>query len=49
MGISWILLVSIIAKLSSAMERHYFIAAEEVAWNYAPSGRNLASVDNEYV
>ena len=28
-------------SLAQAATRHYYIAAEDVTWNYAPSGRNL--------
>ncbi|HEY1679180.1 MAG TPA: multicopper oxidase domain-containing protein [Candidatus Sulfotelmatobacter sp.] len=29
------------ASFGFAVTRHYYIAAEDVTWNYAPSGRNL--------
>ncbi|XP_045184314.2 ceruloplasmin-like [Mercenaria mercenaria] len=32
---------------ASAMERHFYIAAEDVFWNYAPSGRNLVTADSK--
>jgi hypothetical protein len=34
----WVVLFS---AACSAATRHYYIAAEDVTWNYAPSGRNL--------
>lgn len=34
-------------KLTSATERHYYIAAVEVDWDYAPSGRNLVTADSK--
>ncbi|WAR20265.1 HEPHL-like protein [Mya arenaria] len=34
---------------SRARIRHYFIAAVEVDWDYAPSGRNLVGPDTLYV
>ncbi|XP_045214555.2 ferroxidase HEPHL1-like [Mercenaria mercenaria] len=47
MELFWTLIFALGVNFSSAMERHYYIAAVEVDWNYAPSGRNLASADNE--
>ena len=35
------LFILFVSSLSSAITRHYYIAAEDVPWNYAPSGRNL--------
>ncbi|HEX3738308.1 MAG TPA: multicopper oxidase domain-containing protein [Terriglobales bacterium] len=35
------LIVSLFVSCSFAATRHYYIAAEDVPWNYAPSGRNL--------
>jgi hypothetical protein len=35
----WLVLFSVPSCL--AVTRHYYIAAEDVPWNYAPSGRNL--------
>jgi hypothetical protein len=29
------------SETSSGIERHYYIAAEDVTWDFAPSGRNL--------
>jgi len=33
--------VCLLISTSSAATRHYYIAAEDVSWNYAPSGINL--------
>ena len=33
------------AESCLAATRHYYIAAEDVSWNYAPSGRNLLNAD----
>src|SRR5579862_7342266 len=40
---SWLLLVcsSLLALPCTATTRHYYIAAEDVTWDYAPSGRDL--------
>ncbi len=35
------LLMLLVAPASSGATRHYFIAAEDVSWDYAPSGRDL--------
>jgi hypothetical protein len=35
----WLVLFSVSSCLAAT--RHYYIAAEDVSWNYAPSGRNL--------
>jgi FtsP/CotA-like multicopper oxidase with cupredoxin domain len=35
----WLILLT--ASSCLAVTRHYYIAAEDVSWNYAPSGRNL--------
>ena len=38
----WFLLSVVLAvQYSSAATRHYFIAAEDVSWDYAPSKRDL--------
>ena len=37
----WLFSVLLLASSSRASTRHYYIAAEDVPWNYAPSGRNL--------
>src|SRR6266568_4076947 len=40
----WLLLafcLLVVAFPCSAVTRHYYIAAEDVAWDYAPSGKNL--------
>ncbi len=37
----WLFSVLLLASSSLAATRHYYIAAEDVPWNYAPSGRNL--------
>ncbi|XP_053377080.1 ferroxidase HEPHL1-like [Mercenaria mercenaria] len=47
MGILWTLILALGVHHSSAMERHYYIVAKEVDWDYAPSGRNLVSADSE--
>jgi FtsP/CotA-like multicopper oxidase with cupredoxin domain len=36
-----LLFTAICAQRSAAATRHYYIAAEDVTWNYAPSGRDL--------
>ena len=41
-GIGLLFVVSSISS-SLAATRHYYIAAEDVTWNYAPSGSNLLS------
>jgi hypothetical protein len=33
---------------SSAVTREYFVAAVNVEWDYAPSGRNLVTDDQRY-
>jgi hypothetical protein len=35
----WFIFLSVCSCLAAT--RHYYIAAEDVTWNYAPSGRNL--------
>jgi FtsP/CotA-like multicopper oxidase with cupredoxin domain len=37
----WFIFLSVCSCLAST--RHYYIAAEDVTWNYAPSGHNLLS------
>src|SRR5882724_680784 len=42
--VAWLSLVPFLfflALSSSAVTRHYYLAAEDVAWDYAPSGLNL--------
>ncbi len=39
----WGVILSVLISTSQAATRHYFIAAEDVTWNYAPSGHNLLS------
>jgi manganese oxidase len=40
-GVIGLLCVSLFPSSGSATTRHYYIAAEDVTWDYAPSGRNL--------
>ena len=49
LGALWIIsmVYSSMFRSSLAVERHYFIAAVEVIWDYAPSGQNLVGLDNE--
>ena len=46
---TWILCLSglCLIELSSATDRHFFIAAVEVIWDYAPSGQNKVGLDDE--
>lgn len=41
----WVLLLSLLPVAAHATVREYWIAAEPVEWNYAPSGKNLMFPD----
>lgn len=41
-----LVLAGLMASPTQATEREYWIAAEKLPWNYAPSGRNLIHPDN---
>ena len=45
LGALWI--TCAIFGVTIAIERHYFIAAVEVIWDYAPSGQNLVGLNNK--
>ena len=38
---SWLLSLLALAPAAPAVTRHYYIAAEDVTWDYAPSGQDL--------
>ncbi|XP_045205277.2 hephaestin-like protein [Mercenaria mercenaria] len=43
-----LLCILVVSTPTSAKDRHYFISADEVEWNYAPSGQNKVTDDQSY-
>ncbi|XP_045184325.2 ferroxidase HEPHL1-like [Mercenaria mercenaria] len=47
MMLVWFLALSFRIPAAVALDRHYFIAALDIDWNYAPTGHNLVTDDNK--